>query len=414
MKQAEQGKSFDIPKALVWGAWKQVKANKGAAGVDAQSISEYEQDLASNLYKLWNRMSSGSYFPSPVRRVWIPKADGKERPLGIPTIEDRIAQTVVKRMLEPRLDPLFHPDSYGYRPNKSAQQAIRQCRQRCWRYAWVVDMDIKGFFDAIDHELLMKAVQHHVREAWILLYVQRWLQVPVQESDATLEQHDSGVPQGGVISPLLANLFLHYAFDVWMRKHCPDAPFERYADDAVIHCHTQQRAEEVLAQLRCRFADCGLELHPTKTRLVYCKDEQRRLPFPNTSFDFLGFCFQARRVRNRRGWFFSGFHPAVSRKALKRMGDVIRAWRFWRLSDLSLDDLARWLNPTIRGWINYFGEFYPGILKRFLWRLDHRIVRWARKKYRRIRGSNKRSRNWFGRVRRDHPRLFAHWEFVYG
>ena len=412
--QAKQVKSFEIPKALVWRAWKQVKANQGAAGVDAQSIGDFERQLSSNLYKLWNRMSSGSYFPSPVRRVWIPKADGKERPLGIPTVEDRIAQMVVKLVMEPQLDPLFHPDSYGYRPKKSALQAVRQCRQRCWRYAWVVDLDIKGFFDAIDHDLLMKAVRHHVNDAWILLYVERWLNAAIQLPDGRLDRHHSGVPQGGVISPLLSNLFLHYACDRWMETHFPDAPFERFADDAVIHCHTRKRAEEVLDRLRKRFAECGLELHPTKTRIVYCKDEQRRLSYPCTSFDFLGFCFQARRVMNRRGWFFSGFHPAVSRKSLKRMGDVIRDWRFPRLSELSLDDLARWLNPTIRGWINYYGEFYPGVLKRFLWRLDHRLVKWARKKYRRIRGSNKRSTRWITRLRATHPNLFAHWEFVYG
>lgn len=407
-------KSFDIPKALVWRAWKRVKANRGAAGVDAQSISDYERHLASNLYKLWNRMSSGSYFPSPVRRVWIPKTDGKERPLGIPTVEDRIAQMVVKQVMEPRLDPLFHPDSYGYRPNKSAQQAVRQCRQRCWHYAWVVDLDIKGFFDAIDHNLLLKAVRHHVNDAWVLLYVERWLNAAIQLPDGKLEQHSSGIPQGGVVSPLLANLFLHYACDRWLQTHIPDAPFERFADDVVIHCRTRERAEEVLDRLRQRFAECGLELHPEKTRIVYCKDEQRRLTYQHTSFDFLGFTFQARRVLNRHGRFFSGFHPAVSRKSLKRMGDVIRRWRFQRLSELSLEDLARWLNPTIRGWVNYYGKFYPGVLKRFLWRLDHRIIKWARKKYRRIRGSNKRSTRWFNRLRANHPMLFAHWAFVYG
>ena len=406
-------KSFDIPKALVWRAWKRVKANRGAAGVDAQSISDYERHLASNLYKLWNRMSSGSYFPSPVRRVWIPKTDGKERPLGIPTVEDRIAQMVVKQVMEPRLDPLFHPDSYGYRPNKSAQQAVRQCRQRCWHYAWVVDLDIKGFFDAIDHNLLLKAVRHHVNDAWVLLYVERWLNAAIQLPDGKLEQHSSGIPQGGVVSPLLANLFLHYACDRWLQTHIPDAPFERFADDVVIHCRTRERAEEVLDRLRQRFAECGLELHPEKTRIVYCKDEQRRLTYLHTSFDFLGFTFQARRVLNRHGRFFSGFHPAVSRKSLKRMGDVIRRWRFQRLSELSLEDLARWLNPTIRGWVNYYGKFYPGVLKRFLWRLDHRIIKWARKKYRRIRGSNKRSTRWFNRLRANHPMLFAHWAFVY-
>ncbi len=199
--EAKQVKSFKIPKALVWRAWKLVKANQGAAGTDAQSISDYERQVASNLYKLWNRMSSGSYFPSPVRRVWIPKADGTERPLGIPTVEDRVAQMVVKLVMEPQLDPLFHPDSYGYRPNKSAQQAVRQCRQRCWRYAWVVDLDIKGFFDTIDHDLLMKAVGHHINDAWVLLYVERWLKAAVQLPDGRLERRHSGVPQGGVATP---------------------------------------------------------------------------------------------------------------------------------------------------------------------------------------------------------------------
>ncbi|MEQ8993965.1 group II intron reverse transcriptase/maturase [Algiphilus sp.] len=412
--EAKQVRSFEISKMLVWRAWKRVKANRGAPGIDAQSISAYERQLTSNLYKLWNRMSSGSYFPDPVRRVWIPKADGKERPLGIPTVEDRVAQMVVKLVLEPQLDPLFHQDSYGYRPHKSAQQAVRQCRQRCWRQAWVVDLDIKGFFDAIDHELLMKALTHHVNDAWVILYVERWLKAAVCHPDGVLERRDSGVPQGGVISPLLSNLFLHYVCDRWLQSHFPDAPFERYADDAVVHCRSEARANEVLFRLRQRFEECGLELHPKKTRIVYCRDEQRRLSYPHTSFDFLGFSFQARRVLNRRGWFFSGFHPAVSRKSLKRMGDVIRAWRFQRLSELSLDDLARWLNPVIGGWINYYGEFYPGVLKRFLWRLDHRIIKWARKKYRSIRGSNKRSAKWFADLRANHPTLFAHWAFVYG
>jgi RNA-directed DNA polymerase len=407
-------KSFDIPKALIWRAWKRVKANKGAAGADAQSISDYESRLSTNLYKLWNRMCSGSYFPGPVRRVWIPKPDGSERPLGIPSIEDRVAQMAVKLWLEPELDPFFHDDSYGYRPNKSAQQAIRKCRQRCWRYAWVVDLDIKGFFDAIDHSLMMQALSHHVSDAWILLYVQRWLCVPTQLPDGSLEARSTGVPQGGVISPLLSNLFLHYVCDRWLQQHSPGTPFERFADDVIVHCRTQREAVEVLDRLRQRFGACGLELHATKTRIVYCKDEQRRLPYPHTSFDYLGFRFQARRVMNGRGWFFSGFHPAVSPRALKRMGDVLRRWRFQRLSDLSLEDLARWLNPTIRGWINYYGSFYPGVLSRFLWRLDHRLEKWARKKYRRLRHSRKRAKLWLARCRARHPHLFAHWGFVYG
>lgn len=414
MKEAKQSKPFSISKSLVWRAWKRVRANQGSAGVDARSISDYEECLASNLYKLWNRMSSGSYFPSPVLRVWIPKADGKERPLGIPTVEDRIAQMAVKLLMEPQLDPLFHSDSYGYRPNKSAKQAVRMCRQRCWRYAWVVDLDIKGFFDAIDHDLLLKAVRHHIDDVWILLYVERWLKVPVQLPDGQLESRASGVPQGGVISPLLSNLFLHYVSDRWLARQYPGVPFERFADDAVVHCRSQQQAQDVLEALRKRFSGCGLKLHPEKTKIVYCRDEQRRQDFPLTSFDFLGFTFQARRVWNPRGWFFSGIQPAVSRKSLKRMGDTLRDWRFQRLSEWSLSAIARRLNPIVRGWINYYGEFYPGILKRFLWRLDHRIVKWARKKYRSIRGSNKRSARWFVALRRDHPSLFTHWSYVYG
>lgn len=284
----EQTKPFSISKHQVWEAWLKVKANQGAAGVDGQSIEEFEANLSDNLYKLWNRMASGSYFPSPVLRVEIPKDDGRTRPLGIPTVADRIAQMVVKNQLEPELEKHFHPDSYGYRPGKSALEAVGQARQRCWRHDWVVDLDIKGFFDNIDHGLMMRAVRVHTQERWVLLYIARWLRAPIQMPDGTLRQPEKGTPQGGVASPLLANLFLHYGIDVWMQRNYPDIPFERYADDAVLHCKTQVQAEMLKQALMERMQSIGLELHPEKTRIVYCKDDDRQGEYAETSFDFLG------------------------------------------------------------------------------------------------------------------------------
>ena len=334
-----QTKSFSIAKRQVWEAYKRVKANRGGAGVDGQTIEEFDKEMKNNLYKLWNRLSSGSYMPPPVKWVEIPKSDGGIRPLGVPTIADRIAQMVVKQVLEPMVEPYFHPDSYGYRPGKSAHQAIGQARKRCWRSNWVVELDIKGFFDAIDHELLMRAVRRHTQEPWVLLYIERWLKASVQMPDGTLQKRERGTPQGGVISPLLANVFLHYTFDMWMQKNYPQISFERYADDGVCHCQTQRQAEELLAALKQRFNDCRLVLHPEKTRIVYCKDDDRRGDYPVTSFDFLGYTFRARRSKNRWGKFFINFSPAVSNKATKQSGRksdagncisvAIKHWMTW-------------------------------------------------------------------------------------
>jgi group II intron reverse transcriptase/maturase len=288
----DEAKPFDIPKREVWEAFKKVKANQGAAGVDGQSIADFEADLSNNLYKLWNRLSSGSYFPLPVRRVDIPKANGGTRPLGIPTVADRVAQEVARRYLEPRLEPVFHTDSYGYRPGRSAIDAVRQARQRCWRYDWVLDIDVKGYFDSIDWELMLKAVRRHTDCAWVLLYIERWLKAPVQMEDGSVVPRTAGTPQGGVVSPLLANLFLHYAFDTWMARSFPRIPFERYADDAICHCKSAEEAQALWGVLADRFAGCKLVLHPEKTKIVYCKDANRRGDFPNQAFDFLGFSFR--------------------------------------------------------------------------------------------------------------------------
>src|SRR6516225_9418184 len=310
-----KAKPFCISKREVWEAYKRVKANHGAAGVDEQSITDFERNLKGNLYKLWNRMSSGSYFPPPVRTVKIPKANGGERKLGIPTVADRIAQQVVKSRWEPEVDSLFHPDSYGYRPGKSALDAVGQVRQRCWRYDWIIDLDIKAFFDNIPNDLLLQAVRKHAKERWMVLYIERWLKAPVQEEDGQLVPRAKGTPQGGVISPLLANLFLHYAFDRWLAANYPQVQFERYADDVIVHCRTERQAQELRAAIAERLRACGLALHPEKTKIVYCKDDLRRRTYRNEKFDFLGYTFQPRRSKNRKGKFFINFSPAVSNKA---------------------------------------------------------------------------------------------------
>ena len=407
----DKAKPFCISKWEVWEAYKRVKANQGAAGVDGQSIAEFEEDLKDNLFKIWNRMSSGCYFPPPVRRVEIPKDNGGTRPLGIPTVADRIAQTVVKRYLEPILEEHIHPDSYGYRPNKSPIEAIGVARQRCWRYDWVLDLDIKGFFDSIDHGLLMRAVRKHTDCKWVLLYIERWLKAPVQFEDGSLVHRDKGTPQGGVISPLLANLFLHYAFDTWMKRKSPWIPFERYADDGICHCRSKAEAEGLRVAIERRFAECGLELNSQKTKIVYCKDDNRRGEYPEQKFDFLGYTFRPRRAKERSGKFFVGFIPAISNKAAKSIRDTMRQWQIHRRTDTSLDELARMANPVVRGWINYYGSFYKSALHRVLQHLNKILVRWASRKYKRLRGHKGRAGIWLQCIVRRQPRLFAHWQF---
>jgi RNA-directed DNA polymerase len=306
-------KPFNVSKQVVWEAYERVKANGGSAGVDSETIEEFERNLKDNLYKLWNRMSSGAYFPPPVRMVEIPKDNGGKRRLGIPTVADRIAQTVVKMYLEPLVEPYFHEDSYGYRPGKSAVEAVGVARKRCWRHDWVLDLDIKGFFDNLDWALTLRAVRKYTDSRWVLLYIERWLKAPAQLEDGTLVERSKGTPQGGVISPLLANIFLHLAFDMWMRKEHPDMPFERYADDIVAHCKTEEQARALKQSIERRLAQCKLEAHPEKTKIAYCKDDDRRGRYPNEKFDFLGYTFRPRRSKNRWGkYFYSGaFSPCV-------------------------------------------------------------------------------------------------------
>jgi RNA-directed DNA polymerase len=408
-----EAKPFQISKRRVWDAYKRVKANRGAAGVDGETLSAFEEDLKDNLYKLWNRMSSGSYFPPPVRLVEIPKGDGGRRALGIPTVADRIAQTVVTGHLEAEVEPEFHPDSYGYRPGRSAHDALATARKRCWEYDWAIDLDIKGFFDNLDHELLMRAVRKHTDEAWIHLYVERWLRAPVQAKDGNLQERTRGTPQGGVVSPLLANLFLHYAFDMWMVRTHPGIPFERYADDILVHCASQAQAAHLLVAIGDRLKQCGLDLHPTKCRIVYCKDDNRRGQHEHISFDFLGYTFRPRTAMSRWGKYFVGFLPAMSPKAAKAIRATMRAWRLARRGNTSsLEEIAQWVNPFVRGWINYYGRFHRSALSSPLNHLDRLLVRWACRKYKRFRGRPRRATAWLRRIAGKDPGLFAHWQFA--
>jgi RNA-directed DNA polymerase len=406
------GKPFDISKREVWEAYEKVKANKGAPGVDGCSIDEFEKDLKNNLYRIWNRMSSGSYFPPPVLAVEIPKPHGGgTRILGVPTVADRIAQTVAARRLEEKVEPIFHPDSYGYRPARSALDAVGRCRERCWRYDWVIDLDIQKFFDSVAWHLIVRAVEAHTDVPWVVLYVKRWLAAPVRLPDGTLAERDRGTPQGSAISPVLANLFMHYAFDAWMAREFPTVPFERYADDAVVHCKSERQARHVRQAIADRMAEVGLRLHPDKTKIVYCKDGNRQGSYEHTAFTFLGFTFRQRRARNRQGKGFSNFLPAISKDALNKISAAVRSWRLHLRTGHTFKDLARRINPIVAGWMQYYGAFYRSALSPLLQRINAYLMRWIRKKYKRLRGKKKARECWQGITGR-YPLMFAHWKWV--
>lgn len=406
-------KSYSIDKTLVWEAYQSVKANGGAAGVDLESIEEFDSRLKDNLYKLWNRLSSGSYFPPPVKGVPIPKKTGGVRMLGVPTVADRIAQTVVKFVLEPMLEPLFHQNSYGYRPGRSALDAVAIVRRRSWEYDWVIEFDIKGLFDNIDHELLMRAVRKHCQVPWVLLYIERWLKVPMQDEEGRLIQRHCGTPQGGVVSPLLANLFLHYAFDKWVGQHLRSVRFCRYADDGVVHCKSLPQAQLALRRIKERFRQCGLELHSGKTRIVYCKDINRHEKYPAIGFTFLGYTFRPRKAVDKYGQVYVNFAPAVSREALSMMQQTIRSWHIQLKCDKKLVDLSQMFNPVLRGWLNYYGRFYRSAMDPVWKHMNAYLVRWLRRKYKRVAWHKTRARKLLGRLAASSPKAFAHWEIGY-
>jgi RNA-directed DNA polymerase len=408
----DKAKSYQISKYAVMEAYERVKANKGAAGVDDVSLEDFEKDLKKNLYKIWNRMSSGSYFPPAVKTVEIPKNDGKMRKLGIPTVGDRIAQMVVKIYLEPLIDPLFHEDSYGYRPGKSGIKAVEVARKRCWKYDWVIDLDIKGFFDNIDHELMMRAVKKHTQEQWIIIYVQRWLEAPAESREGELTERDCGTPQGGVVSPLLANLYLHYAFDEWMKRNYPGNPFERYADDMVVHCNSEEEAEKLKEAIRIRFQECKLELHPEKTKIVYCKDANRKGDYHNEKFDFLGYTFRPRSSRNRHGKLFVNFTPAISDKAKQKARDKVKSWFKEVKPNGTLKEFVKIINPVVRGWVNYYGKFNASELWSIMTKVDTVLMKWAKKKYDKLKQSWRKAKEWLSKIRKREPNLFVNWQWM--
>ena len=402
-------KPFDISAEIVREAFYRVKENKGAAGVDGQTVEDFEENLERNLYKVWNRMSSGTYIPPAVRAVEIPKIDGGVRTLGVPTVADSVAQMVVKLYLEPEVEPRFHEDSYGYRPGKSALQAVSRAQQSCWKQAWVVDLDIRAFFDTLDHSLVLRAVRKHTNEKWILLYIERWLKAPLQNREGKMEARNQGSPQGSVISPLLSNIFMHHAFDEWMRTTHPSAPFERYADDAVVHCSSEKHALHLRSEIAKRLKLCKLELHPEKTRIVYCKHDARRQHYEHVQFDFLGFSFRPRAALNRQGQRFVNFMPAISAKALKKIHEEMRAWKLHVRTPATLEDLAQIVNPPVQGWYSYYGRFYKSVLKSHLRHINIYLVRWVMRKYKRFRRHQTRAKEWLRGVYNRNPTLFMHW-----
>ncbi len=403
-------KSYEIPKTLVHEAYKAVKRNKGAAGIDGESIANFESDLKNNLYRLWNRMSSGTYFPPAIKAVDIPKKTGGTRTLGIPTVADRIAQMVVKMQFEPKVEKYFYSDSYGYRPGKSAHEAIDITRKRCWQYDWVLEFDIKGLFDNIDHELLMKAVKKHTDCKWELLYIERWLLAPFQKPNGEITRRNVGTPQGGVISPVLANLFLHYCFDKLMDKNFPNNPWCRYADDALIHCKSEKQAKYLKDMLERRLAECKLKLHPDKTKIIYCKDSNRTENKQNISFTFLGYTFKPRKAKGSQGREFTSFIPAISQKAKTSISREICSWRLLWMTGKSINQIAEDINPVIRGWLNYYGRYGKKELARVLSNINCHLMQWVQRKYKKCKHIPKKAYMYLRQIYGLNPKLFAHWK----
>ena len=402
-------KSLPISKRMVHNSYLKVIDKGGSAGIDKQSIESFNAKMPDNLYKIWNRMASGSYFPPPVRTVFIPKKQGGKRPLGIPTVSDRIAQGVVKDYLEPMLESVFHSSSFGYRPGRSAHDALKQCQDNCNKYAWVIDVDIKGFFDNLSHEKMMQLLQQHTQEKWVLLYTERWLKAGVEQEDGSIAARTKGTPQGGVISPLLANIYLHHGFDKWMDEVNPHNPFERYADDIVIHCSSKEEAEDLLEKLRARMQDYELELHSEKTKMVYCKNYQRNEKHDKNSFIFLSYSFQPRTIKSKFGnkktilWFSA----AISQQAKASIREKLREILITQWSNQKLEWFAQKLNPKIRGWINYYAKFNRHKAYEVFYYLNGLIRQWIKNTYK-IRG-----KTWlyekYQKIQSTHADLFYHW-----
>lgn len=407
--KGHETKSLPISKTMVWQAYKKVKANQSGAGIDGVDLEEFETKLSQNLYKIWNRLASGSYFPPSVKAVQIPKRSGGKRTLGIPTISDRIAQEVIKSYLEPRLEAEFSDSSYAYRPMRSAHQALQAVEENVRQYAWVIDLDIASFFDTMSHELLLKALDKHVEEKWVKMYIKRWLEAPMQsKSSDTATPRNEGTPQGGVISPLLANLFLHYCLDKWLGKHYPTVRFVRYADDIIIHCQSKEACEEILRAVQARLAECKLNLQERKTKIVHCRDYRRKKEkeYP-VKFDFLGFSFQPRPTQSQRGGMFLGYGCAISSTSEQSILEKLRKTRLQKWNGKDIEHIAEILNPRIRAWVNYYGKYRRYALNRVFRQLRFRLMKWVKNRYKIV--STKKAYQWLDRKRAQNPGLFYHW-----
>ena len=409
----KEGKSFQISQNEVLNAYKAVKANKGVGGVDGVNFEEFDRNWKNRLYVLWNRLSSGTYFPKPVKGVEIPKKNGKKRLLGIPTIEDQVAQMVLRNRLEPYIEPIFYEDSYGYRPHKSALDVVGMARQRCYKMKWVIEFDIVGLFDNIDHGCLMQFVKYHSKEKWVNLYIERCLKAPIEMPDGKICERTEGTPQGGVISPLLSGLYMHYAFDKWITREFPMCKWERYADDGIIHCVSKRQAEYVLDMLKKRMQICGLEIHPDKSKIVYCQRNNEKLSNEQTSFIFLGYCFRPRLVKSKNGCYFMGFTPAVSIDASSAFREKIRM-EMRRSNTTDIIVLVKRLNPIIQGWYNYFGKYCPSeAFRKGINFVNLRLVRWLKRTRKKVRRAMAKAQHLLHCIAKSNPEMFYHWKVGY-
>ena len=399
-------KSQPITRLMVWQAYKKVKANKGSSGIDAMDWEYLDKHAKTELYKLWNRLTSGSYFPQPVKQVEIPKGNGGIRKLGVPTLLDRIAQQVVKHHLEMQVEPLFHNSSFGYRPNRNCHDAVKKAERNSLNHDFAIDLDIKSFFDSIDHDLMMKAVSHYSKDKWVLLYVERWLKAGVVTKEGNAIKTDMGTPQGGVISPLLANIFLHVTFDKWMEKEHPEKPFERYADDIVVHCKTEKQAQYVLKCISGRLSSCKLQLNADKTKIVNLRGKSENKYA--RGYDFLGFTIRPSFS------YFKGkgtLMPAtvISGKSKKAVLEKFNSMAIHKRRK-PLKEIAKELTPVIRGIINYYHKFWDGHMYRVWYQLNQRLLKWVKWE----KGLyNHDAVRWLGMQYRESPGLFPHWKFVH-